>query len=78
MINKNILIVIIVLSAVIGMLIFKLYCKRRKDIIKLSIKRDSLPEAAAGTTWVQGGSCFMKDGKTGRVDGTNCVLIEVL
>lgn len=76
--NKNILIVIIILSAIIGALTFKLYCKRRKDIIKLLIRRDSLPAPADNTSWMQGGACFMKDGKTGRVDGNECVLISVL
>lgn len=66
------------LFAIIGFQFFKLYCKKREDIIKLLIKRDSLPTAATGTTWIQGGSCFMKDGKNGRVDGTDCIAIEVL
>lgn len=71
-------VIILILSATIGGLIFKLTCKRRKDIIKLLIRRDSLPAPAENTSWMQGGACFMKDGKTGRVDGNECVLIEVI
>lgn len=78
MAHRQLLIVIIILSAFIGFLVFKLYCKRRKDIIKLLVKRDSLPAPASGTTWVDAGACFMKDGKTGRVDGTECISISVL
>lgn len=76
--NKYVLGLIVLLFAIIGFQFFKLYCKRREDIIKLLIKRDSLPAPATGTTWIQGGSCFMKDGKTGRVDGQDCISIEVL
>lgn len=76
--NRYILGLIVFLAAVIGFLVFKINCKRKEDIIKLLIRRDTLPPAAAGTTWMQGGSCFMKDGKMGRVDGNDCLIIEVL
>lgn len=76
--QKTILIVILILSVIIGLQFFKLYCKRRKDIIKLLIKRDTLPVPATGTSWMDGGVCYMKDGKIGRVDGADCLSMEVL
>lgn len=76
--NKYVLGLIVFLFAIIGFQFFKLYCKRRQDIIKLLIRRDTLPPSASGTNWIQGGQCFMKDGKYGRVDGIDCLAIEVL
>lgn len=57
---------------------YKLVCKRKEDIIKLLIKKDTLPPSAAGTRWIQNGVCYMKDGAVGRVEGNDCVSIEVL
>lgn len=75
--NNYILGLIVFLFAIIGYLTYKLHCKRREDIIKLLIRRDTLP-TASGSPWVQGGVCYMKDGKIGRVDGTDCVSMTVL
>lgn len=76
--NKYVLGLIVLLFAIIGFQFFRLHCKRRQDIIKLLIRRDALPAPATGTMWIDGGSCFMKDGKTGRVDGLDCIAIEVV
>lgn len=76
--NKYVLGLIVFLFAIIGFQFFKLHCKRREDIIKLLIRRDTLPAALSGQPWVQAGVCYMKDGKVGRVDGQDCVSIEVL
>lgn len=76
--NKYVLGLIVFLVAVIGFQFFKLNCKRKEDIIKLLIRRDTLPAPASGTAWIDGGKCFTKDGKLGRVDGLDCLSIEVL
>lgn len=76
--NKYVLGFIVFLAAIIGYQLFRLNCKKREDIIKLLIRRDTLPADQTGNGWVQGGSCFMKDGKLGRVDGMDCMSMEVL
>lgn len=76
--TKYLLIVIVILFAIIGFQFFMINCKRRENIIKLLVRKDSLPAAATGTTWIQQGTCYMKDGKLGAVDGNDCMSIEVL
>lgn len=77
--RENLLLgVILFLIALIAVLSFKMYHKRRNEIIKLLIKRDALPPPANGTTWVQDGPCFMKNGQTGKVSGNDCIMLNVL
>lgn len=76
--NKYVLGLIVILFAIIGYQFFKLHCKRKEDIIKLLIRRDTLPNPFPGKPWIQAGVCYMKDGKVGRVEGNDCVAIEVL
>ena len=76
--DKNLFIIILILVAVIGYQYFIIEKRKRENIIKLVIKKDVLPAPASGTTWIKGGSCFMKDGKVGTVEGNDCVMIEVI
>lgn len=76
--NKFYIILIVILFLVIGYLIGKQYEKRRNDIIKLLIKQDLLPQAAEKTKWMQNGTCFMKDGSYGKVNGMYCQQTIVL
>jgi hypothetical protein len=76
--NKYYLLLVLLLSAIIGYLIYRINCKRKEDIIKLLIRRDLLPPPTSGTKWVNGGVCYMNDGNIGRVDGLYCMQIRVL
>lgn len=71
-------VVIIILALIIGLLIAKLYDKRNTNIIKLLIKKDLLPDAGAGTKWIEGGSCYMGDGTLGKVNGRYCEQLKPL
>lgn len=72
------LVIIIILALIVGLLAAKLIDKRNTNIIKLVIKKDLLPEAGAGTQWIQGASCYMSDGTCGKVSGLYCEQIKVL
>lgn len=72
------IIIIIVLALVVGLLIAKLNDKRNTNIIKLLIKRDLLPEAGAGTKWIQNAVCYMGDKSLGKVNGLYCEQVQVL
>jgi len=81
--NKQSIIILSISSLIIGILFYLLYNKRRDDIIKICIRRDKLPEPAKNEKgeiipWLQNGSCFMSDGKVGRVNENYCELIEPL
>lgn len=70
--------IILILSLLIGFLIYKLRSKRRDDIVKVMIKRDLLPIPAEGTNWIEGAMCIMEDGTSGKVNGLYCQQIKVL
>lgn len=70
--------IFVIMSFVIGFLIYKLNCKRKDDIIKVLIKRDLLPPPSADTNWIEGAMCMMGDGSSGKVNGLYCQQIKVL
>ncbi len=72
------LVIIIILALIVGLLAAKLVDKRNTNIIKLMIKRDNLPEAGAGTKWIEGATCWMSDGSLGKTKGLYCEQIKVL
>lgn len=71
-------IVIFILALIIGILVAKNIEKRNSNIIKLLFKRDLLPPPAKDTNWLQGGICYMKDGRIGKVNGNYCEMIGVM
>lgn len=71
-------VIIIILALIVGLLIAKLNDKRNTNIIKLLIKRELLPEAGEGTTWIQGATCWMSDKSCGTVKGEYCEQVRVL
>lgn len=78
LINRFEIVVIIILGIIVGLLVCRILQKRKDDIIKVAFYRDDLPPAKAGTKWLQGAVCFMKDGTYGKVKGNCCEKIVVL
>lgn len=76
--NRISLIIISILSIIVGYLWYKLQCKIRKDVIKIEIRKDRLPDANNTTKWIQKGPCFMSDGSAGEVDGIYCKQLKVI